>query len=170
MDILEKESRASRVLAQEMEHLLRHPPIMCDICNKQAGANCDAPVTSSFLLLLVRHLLLLAMHLLLVASRHVVKFRGLQAVHQRCWNYPSGCQLFVKIVRVFSGRLFVYSVLWSHCAQVAASSKVWTCENGRRTVLHSVAYDVCQAQDQWFLFKKQFAADVCQNIYVIEDK
>eukprot|EP00913_Durusdinium_trenchii_P026756 g25098.t1 len=46
----------------EMEHLLRHPPIMCDICNKQ----------------------------------------------------------------------------------VAASSKVWTCENGRRTVLHSVAYDVCQ--------------------------
>ena len=29
--------------------------------------------------------------------------------------------------------------------QVAASADVWTCENGRRTVLHAVAYDVCQA-------------------------
>eukprot|EP00434_Breviolum_minutum_P024128 symbB.v1.2.021299.t1/scaffold1830.1/size100772/8 len=28
--------------------------------------------------------------------------------------------------------------------QVSPNSEVWTCENGRRTVLHSVAYDVCQ--------------------------
>lgn len=28
---------------------------------------------------------------------------------------------------------------------MAASQKVWSCENGRRTVLHAVAYDVCQA-------------------------
>ena len=32
-----------------------------------------------------------------------------------------------------------------HC-QVSPNSEVWTCENGRRTVLHSVAYDVCQVQ------------------------
>lgn len=30
--------------------------------------------------------------------------------------------------------------------QVSPNSEVWTCENGRRTVLHSVAYDVCQVQ------------------------
>ena len=28
---------------------------------------------------------------------------------------------------------------------MAASADVWTCENGRKTVLHAVAYDVCQA-------------------------
>jgi len=29
--------------------------------------------------------------------------------------------------------------------RVQPASKVWTCENGRRTVLHAVAYDVCQS-------------------------
>eukprot|EP00747_Dinoflagellata_sp_TGD_P164862 gnl/TRDRNA2_/TRDRNA2_185394_c0_seq1.p1 gnl/TRDRNA2_/TRDRNA2_185394_c0~~gnl/TRDRNA2_/TRDRNA2_185394_c0_seq1.p1 ORF type:complete len:316 (+),score=68.22 gnl/TRDRNA2_/TRDRNA2_185394_c0_seq1:87-1034(+) len=29
--------------------------------------------------------------------------------------------------------------------RVDAESNVWTCENGRRTVLHAVAYDVCEA-------------------------
>ncbi|CAJ1388554.1 unnamed protein product [Effrenium voratum] len=29
--------------------------------------------------------------------------------------------------------------------QVHSEADVWTCENGRRTVLHAVAYDVCQA-------------------------
>ncbi|CAE8643155.1 unnamed protein product, partial [Polarella glacialis] len=29
--------------------------------------------------------------------------------------------------------------------QVSPAGNVWTCENGRRTVLHSVAYDVCEA-------------------------
>lgn len=29
--------------------------------------------------------------------------------------------------------------------QVSASESLWTCENGRRTVLHAVAYDVCHA-------------------------
>jgi len=30
-------------------------------------------------------------------------------------------------------------------ARVGPASKVWTCENGRKTVLHAVAYDVCDA-------------------------
>lgn len=29
--------------------------------------------------------------------------------------------------------------------QVSASDSLWTCENGRRTVLHAVAYDVCHS-------------------------
>lgn len=29
--------------------------------------------------------------------------------------------------------------------RVQPASKVWTCENGRRTVLHAVAYDVCES-------------------------
>lgn len=29
--------------------------------------------------------------------------------------------------------------------QVLPSSNVWNCENGRRTVLHAVAYDVCES-------------------------
>lgn len=31
------------------------------------------------------------------------------------------------------------------CRRVQPSSKVWTCENGRRTVLHAAAYDVCES-------------------------
>mmetsp|Transcript_48771 Transcript_48771/g.106025 ORF Transcript_48771/g.106025 Transcript_48771/m.106025 type:complete len:279 (+) Transcript_48771:70-906(+) len=31
------------------------------------------------------------------------------------------------------------------CDQVVQGQHVWTCENGRRTVLHAVAYDVCEA-------------------------
>ena len=41
--------------------------------------------------------------------------------------------------RPFSGRPMA--------RQVHSEADVWTCENGRRTVLHAVAYDVCQAMD-----------------------
>ncbi|CAE7528777.1 rtcb [Symbiodinium necroappetens] len=37
-------------------------------------------------------------------------------------------------------------------SQVAASADVWTCENGRKTVLHAVAYDVCQACFNYYAF------------------
>lgn len=31
------------------------------------------------------------------------------------------------------------------CNRVQPASKVWTCENGRRTMLHAAAYDVCES-------------------------
>jgi len=31
------------------------------------------------------------------------------------------------------------------CAQPVRTQNVWTCENGRRTVLHAAAYDVCES-------------------------
>jgi len=40
-------------------------------------------------------------------------------------------------------------------AQVAASADVWTCENGRRTVLHAVAYDVCQSCFNFYAYGQE---------------
>jgi len=36
--------------------------------------------------------------------------------------------------------------------QLGAKGDVWTCENGRRTVLHAVAYDVCHACFQFYAY------------------
>ena len=77
--------RSLTVSLEELEQLLRSPPIMCDICNSQA--------------------------------RHEL---GVCA----------------DLLDIFTSFMLV---------QVAAAADVWTCENGRRTVLHAVAYDVCQA-------------------------
>lgn len=39
------------------------------------------------------------------------------------------------------------------------AGKVWTCENGRRTVLHAAAYDVCESCFSFYVYGIEDAAD-----------
>mmetsp|Transcript_47506 Transcript_47506/g.137209 ORF Transcript_47506/g.137209 Transcript_47506/m.137209 type:complete len:102 (+) Transcript_47506:670-975(+) len=43
--------------------------------------------------------------------------------------------------------------------QVEPRSRVWTCENGRRTVLHAVRYDVCEGCFAFYAFGVEVPSD-----------
>lgn len=53
--------------------------------------------------------------------------------------------------------------------QVERSGSVWTCENGRRTVLHSVAYDVCEACFSLYAYGIEGNSDVSIDEDDLED-
>jgi len=41
------------------------------------------------------------------------------------------------------------------CSRQVRTRQVWTCENGRRTVLHAAAYDVCETCFAWHAFEEE---------------
>lgn len=53
--------------------------------------------------------------------------------------------------------------------QVEPRSRVWTCENGRRTVLHAVRYDVCEACFAFYAFGVEVPSDTGEGDDASED-
>jgi len=53
--------------------------------------------------------------------------------------------------------------------QVDPAARVWTCENGRRTVLHAVAYDVCEACFAFHAYGTESLPDPGDSDSVTED-